>query len=56
MLDLILLGIIIVWLIFATIIDIKIKEVPNWLSFSLIAISIMIFTLKTRLYILLKRK
>ena len=47
MLDIILLGIVLIWLVAATIIDIKIKEVPNWLSFSLILIAIIISLLKS---------
>lgn len=40
--DLLLLGIAIIFLIFASITDIKKKEVPNWLSFSLVAIALAI--------------
>jgi Flp pilus assembly protein protease CpaA len=47
MLDLILLGIIVLWLVSATLFDIKTKEVPNWLTFSLIIISFCIFIIKS---------
>jgi len=47
MLDIILLGVIILWLISATIFDIKTKEVPNWLTFSLIIIALCIFIIKS---------
>ncbi len=40
--DLLLLGIAIIFLIFASITDIKKKEVPNWLNFSLVAIALAI--------------
>ena len=42
MLDLILVIVTLIWLIFASLSDIKTSEVPNWLSFSLIAIGIFI--------------
>lgn len=37
MLDLILVFVVLIWLIFASICDMKTTEVPNWISFSLIA-------------------
>ena len=36
-----------VWLLAATIFDIKTKEVPDWLNFTLIAIGVTIFALKS---------
>src|SRR3989344_8670481 len=40
MIDYFLISIALIYLILATIFDIKIKEVPDWLSFSLIAIAL----------------
>jgi Flp pilus assembly protein protease CpaA len=47
MFDLIIIAIILIALIFASITDIKTKEVPDWLTYSLIAIGISIFTFKS---------
>lgn len=40
--DILLIVVVVVWLVFATLTDIKKREVPNWLSFSLIAIAFVI--------------
>lgn len=47
MLDIILLTIVIVWLIAATTSDIKTKEIPNWINFSLVIIAFSIFSIKS---------
>ena len=47
MIEWILITIVMIWLIAAAIFDIKTKEVPDWLNFSLIAIGVAIFTLKS---------
>ena len=47
MIDWILIGVVLIWLTAATISDIKTKEVPDWLNFSLIAIGLAIFATKS---------
>ncbi|MBT7237716.1 prepilin peptidase [Candidatus Woesearchaeota archaeon] len=47
MFDFIIIILVLIILIFASIIDIKTKEVPDWLSFSLIAIGLAIFIFKS---------
>src|SRR3989344_2135235 len=43
--EIFLLIIAMVWLIFATLSDIKTKEIPNWLNYSLIILSILTYSL-----------
>lgn len=43
--EIFLISIVLVWLIFATLSDIKTKEIPNWLNFSLIIFSILVYSL-----------
>ncbi len=47
MLEIILLTVVIIWLIAATVSDIKTKEIPNWLNFSLVIIAFSIFSIKS---------
>ena len=47
MFDFIIAIVALIWLIAASISDLKTKEVPNWLNFSLIAIAFGIFTFKS---------
>ncbi len=47
MFDWIILAIVLVWLTFAAICDIKTKEVPDWLSYSLILLGLSIYSLKS---------
>jgi len=47
MIEWLLIGTVLVWLIAASIFDIKTKEVPDWLNFSLIAIGLTIFIIKS---------
>ncbi len=47
MIDWILVAVVIAWLTVATISDIKTKEVPDWISFTLIAIGLALFTIKS---------
>ena len=47
MLEIILLTVVGMWLIAATISDIKTKEIPNWLNFSLVIIAFSIFSIKS---------
>lgn len=47
MFDYIIVIIALIWLIIASIVDLKTTEVPNWLSFSLIVIALGIFSLES---------
>ncbi len=47
MFDFIIILIVLIWLTIASITDVKTTEVPNWLSFSLIAIALAIFSFQS---------
>jgi len=47
MFDYIILIITIIWLLIATISDIKTKEVPNWITYSLVIIALAIYSFKS---------
>lgn len=47
MFDWIILAIVVVWLTFAAICDIKTKEVPDWLNYSLIILGLAIYSFKS---------
>ena len=47
MIDLFIISIALVWLIFASLQDIKTREVPDWISYSLIIIALAFYSIKS---------